>query len=117
MINMKEENQVYKYQCCNKVEFTTTVKNRICNLCKQRIEPNIIKYSNTFNIKSFIKEEYPEWNLSPTAISQFYDLIKTLTMIQTERCIKEFNNRGKNEKTIMAKNFDWRMLDQLNQVE
>lgn len=114
---MKEENQVYKYQCCNKVEFTTKPKNREYKDCKQKIEPNIIRYSNVFNIKSFIKEEYPEWNLSPTAISQFYDLIKTLTMIQTERCIREIKERNKNEKTIMAKNFDWRMLDQLNQVE
>lgn len=106
-------NRIYKYQCCHGVEYTTTMKVRSCSNCKEPIEPVAMEYSNTINIKTFIQDEFPDYNLSPTAIALFYDLIQTVMLIQGDRCIKNIIKRNKGEKTLMGKNFDWIIYDQI----
>ena len=103
-------NQVYKYQCCQSLEYTTTPKNRKCKGCKNKIEPVILKYDNVINIPKFVKQEYPEFNLSPTAIALFFEMIQTVILSQADRCVKKAIEQ--NEKTIMARSFDWIVMDE-----
>lgn len=95
------------------VEFTVKQKSRTCTNCKHKIKPDIIEYENVFNIKTFIKEEFSEWNLSPTAIQHFYEMIQTVVLLQADRCVTKAEANG--EKTIMARNFDWYIMDEFKE--
>ena len=108
---------VYWYKCCKTDEYrTSNGKPRKCKGCKKAIAPQVMKFDNVFNIKKFVKENYPSWKLSPTCIAKLYELVETIVFIELEYATISANK--KKEKTLLARHFDWKTMEQFkNWVE
>ena len=65
---------------------------------------------NMFNIKTFVKKEYKDFQLSKGAIKTLKEMIETVTMVVVDNCVK--NAEAKGNKTILPQHFDWDNIEE-----